>query len=401
MTLSETTNADEVAVRRFDAGGSEIALFEFQGQLRDLMVSSLRNSYLATGSFTEDARTVSSQGVLSLAVSGAAIVGTTVSSALSSTLYMATADPSTLMKLGSGVGSTVMGAQGFAAQAPFIAVPGALPVVAPIMAMQALTTVIMLQKFQEVDRKLDAIKTTLDEAIARSEATHVGELLTASNVVDELYGQYELAGAFSNDMLIRLALAEHRVRSLAERFQLLVGSHAAAQIEDLSDVQQANYDAYSAALASFLDLRIAYLRVCVDMQENPKSVESSAGRLKSKIGNVTEFWQQLLNRSDGVRAAIRERESRLNDMNWAERALPAGRRSATEKELRVLKEAYTTTMESERDIIEGFHDLIRSAKHTLKALEHHELGSTTSPTLVYWRDETGEHSFATESIRAA
>lgn len=185
-----------------------------------------------------------------------------------------------------------MGANGFVAQAPFIAVPSALPVVAPTMAMQALTTVVMLQKFQEVDRKLDVIKSTLDEAIARSEATHAGELLTASNVVDELYGQYELAGSFSNDMLIRLALAEHGVRSLAERFQLLVGSHATSHLEDLADVQQANYDAYSGALASFLDLRIAYLRVCVDMQENPKSMNSSVGRLKEKIGGVTEFWQR-------------------------------------------------------------------------------------------------------------
>lgn len=305
------------------------------------------------------------------------------------------------MKLGSGVGSTVMGANGFVAQAPFIAVPSALPVVAPIMAMQALTTVVMLQKFQEVDRKLDVIKSTLDEAIARSEATHAGELLTASNVVDELYGQYELAGSFSNDMLIRLALAEHGVRSLAERFQLLVGSHATSHLEDLADVQQANYDAYSGALASFLDLRIAYLRVCVDMQENPKSVNSSVGRLKEKIGGVTEFWQQLLNRSEGVRKAIHERESRLNDMSWAERNLPGRRGAATERELKVLKEAYTTTMESERAIIEGFHELIRSAKQTLRALESPEPGAGKSPTLVYWRDESGEHSFASEIVRAS
>ncbi|WP_431218537.1 hypothetical protein [Leifsonia xyli] len=400
MTLSDEAITEEVAVRRFDAGGSEIALFEFQGQLRDLMVSSMRNSYLTTGSYTNDARAVSSQGVLSMAATGAAAGGTALSAAFSSTLYMATADPSTLMKLGAGVGSTVMGANGFVAQAPFVAVSSALPVVAPIMAMQSLTTVVMLQKFKEVDRKLEEIKSTLDKAIARSEATHAGELLTASTIVDELNGQYEFAGEFSNDMLIRLALAENTVRSLAERFRLLLDSHSPAQIEDLGDVQQANYDAYSAALASFLDLRVSYLRVCVDMQENPKSVQPSVNRLKASIVEVTAFWERLLNRSEGVRSAIHERETRLNDMNWAERALPVGRRSATEKQLKVLKEAYTTTMESERSIIDGFHELVRSAKQTLTALEDSKAAVGGSPTLVYWQDESGEHSFATESIRA-
>lgn len=400
--ISEEVTPEAVAVRRFVTGDSEIAVFEFQGQLRDLMVSSLRNSYLATGSYVADAKALSSQGVLSMAVAGAATGATMLSAALSSTLYMATADPSTLMKLGAGVGSAVMGASGIAAHAPFIAVASSLPVVAPIMAIQALNTAVMLKQFEQVDRKLDAIKSTLDKAIARSEATHAGELLTASSIVDEVYRQYELAGAFSSDMLIRLALAEYDVRRLAERFRYLVDTHTIAEIDEIADVQRANYDAHSAMLASFLDLRIAYLRVCVDMQENPKSVDSSVGQLKDKIGAVTDFWQQLLNRSDALREAINEREMLLNDMNWAERHLPGfigGRGAAAEKKLRALKEAYVSTMESELAIIEGFYSLIQSAKQTLNALDASKAGLNSAPTLVYWQDETGEHSFSTEQLR--
>jgi len=78
-----------------------------------------------------------------MAVAGAAVGGTALSASLSSTFFMATADPSTLMKLGQGVGSAVMGVGGIVGQASFIAVPSSLPVVAPVMAMQALTTVAM------------------------------------------------------------------------------------------------------------------------------------------------------------------------------------------------------------------------------------------------------------------
>ena len=50
------TIPEEVTVRRFDAEGSELAVFEFQGELRDLILSNLRNDYLATGSYVADAK---------------------------------------------------------------------------------------------------------------------------------------------------------------------------------------------------------------------------------------------------------------------------------------------------------------------------------------------------------
>jgi len=40
MGDSEATRAEKVAVQRFEGGESEIAIFEFEGALRDLMVSS-------------------------------------------------------------------------------------------------------------------------------------------------------------------------------------------------------------------------------------------------------------------------------------------------------------------------------------------------------------------------
>jgi hypothetical protein len=398
------TTPEEVTVRRFDAEGTEMAVFEFQGELRDLILSNLRNGYLATGSYVADAKAVSPQGVLSMAVAGAATVGTVLSASLSSTLFMATANPATLMNLGAGVGSAVMGVNGIVAQAPFVAVASSLPVVAPLMAMQAFTTAIILQQFKQVDQKLDAIKGTLNKAIARSEATHAGELLAASGIVDEVYRQYEQAGSFSNDMLIRLAFAEHDARRLAERFRFLVDAHAIAEVDDIADVQRANYDAHSAMLGSFLDLRIAYLRVCVDMQENPKSLESSVGQLKDKISVGAEFWQLLVNRSESLRNAISEREKLLNDMNWVERSLPefvGGRGAAASKKLAALKGAYVSTLESELAIVKGFDSLIQSAKQTLIALGNPKDSLSSSPTLVYWQDETGEHSFSTESLKVS
>ncbi|MHA7987818.1 hypothetical protein ACX9R5_18650 [Rathayibacter sp. CAU 1779] len=301
------------------------------------------------------------------------------------------------MTLGSGVGSAVMGATGIVGQAAFIPVASALPFVAPILAIQALNTAVMMQQFKQVDRKLDAIKGTLDRTVARIEATHAGELLAASRIVDDVYAQYGVEGSFSNDMLVRLALAERDTRALASRFRQLVQSRDMVAAADLEEVQQANYDAHSAMLSSFIELRIAYLRVCVDMQENPKSVTASLGHLKATIDDGIEYWQRLQNRSDALKVRIHEIEEKLAEMKWAERNLPGGEAATLEKKLAKYRASYTATMESEKEITVHFQSLIESARTTRAELDAPASGNGgASPTLVYWKDELGEHSFVTQ-----
>jgi hypothetical protein len=268
------------------------------------------------------------------------------------------------------------------------------------MAMQAMTTAVTLRQFQQVDQKLDVIKDKLNEAIARTEATHVGELLTASRVIDDVYQLYDQEGSFSGDMLARLALAERDVGTLAERSRFLVESHALENASRADDVQRANYDAYSAMLASFLDLKVSYLRVCVDMQEHPRSVEASVGRLRQKIENDLVFWEALLNRSDRLKDAIAAHTKELADMSTAKRLLPSavGGAGTVEKDIKALNDAYTATIVSEKKILKGFDSLIESAERTLETLRRPLAGPST-PTLVYWRDEDGEHSFYSSELR--
>lgn len=387
----------EVTVRRLGAGASELAVFDFQGELREKILSSLREGYLTTGSYVPGAKAVSPQGAMSLAVAGSAIGATAVSAAFSSTLYMATANPATLMTLGNGVGAAVMGTGGIVGQAPFIAVASSLPVVAPVLAIQALNTAVMMQQFKHVDRKLDSIKATLGEAIARIEATHVGELFAASRVVDDVYRQYGLEGSFSNDMLVRLALAERDIGGLAVRSRHLVEGRGVATFDENTNFEQVKYDVHSAMLASLTQLRISYLRVCVDMQENPKSVTSSVEQLKSSIDEGIKFWQFLLNRSEELKNKMDERRKQLESMSWGKRNLPGREGSSVEKELANLQAAYTSTVEGERALMSQYSVLIDSAGRTRAALESSQsFDSETSPTLVYWQDETGGHAFVTE-----
>lgn len=404
MGTSDEQELQKVDVRRLKTDEAELAVFEFQGELRDLMISNFHQGFLTTGSYMEDAKAVSPQGAQSIAVAGAAGGATALSGAFSSSLFIATADPSTLMQIGNGYGAAVMGAKGITSHAPFIPVASSLPVVAPILAIHALSSAMMMQQFRQVDQKLKSIKSSLDRVLARIEATHAGQLLSSSNIVDELYHQYELEGVFSHDMLTRLALAERDVSALATRFRHLVEGQVVTDVDEPEDVQRANYDAHSAMLASFANLRIAYLRVCVDMQENPKSVNVALKRLKAQLQGSTTFWEQLLHRSQVIKEKISELETQLQDRNWAERNLPkvtGGKSSSQEKELETLKDAYTATMESELGIMKNFHSLIQAAENTLTALDNLKTPTDAAPTLVYWKDESGEHSFVTEQLQLA
>jgi len=394
------TSPQEVTVRRLGEAGSEMAVFEFQGELREQIVASLQEGFLATGRYLPDAKLVSPQTASSVAFAGVAGGAAVWSASMAPTLYIATANPSTLMSLGNagGVGSAVMGSSGIVGQAPFLPVASSLPVVAPLLAIQALNTALMMQQFKQVDKKLDAIKSTLDRAIARAEATHAGELLAASRVVDEVYQQYEVEGEFSTDMLVRLSLAERDVRSLAARFVQLVEAQDETKVDDILELRHSNYDAHSAMLASFLDLRVAYLRVCVDMQENPRSVELGIEHLKGRIDEGVELWQKLIKRSQKLKERIGDLESKRQDMNWADRNLPrvlGGEGSSNEKNLERLRAAYLSTLESEREIMEGFDALVSSAKTTRRELDELPHAQAQASTLVYWEDANGKHSFVT------
>jgi len=394
-----STEPPEVEVKRFTSGDSEIAVFEFQGQLRDLVVNSLQKGYLTTGRYLPDERAVSSQGVMSMAVAGTAVGSTAWSAAIAPTLYVATANPASLMALGPGVGSAVMGAGGIVAQAPFIPVAATMPVLAPLMAVQVLSTAAAMRQFQEVSTKLDDVKKTLDNAIARTEATHVAELVTASKIVGEITDQYELTRSFSTDMLIRLAIAERDVHRLFERYRYLVDTQVLADVDDSADVEQLNHDVHSALLASFLDLQIAHLRVSVSLQDNPATAAIATRRLRDALEDNLVLWERFMHRSEEIYAAMEDMKQHVGDETRLKKIKAGlGGGSSIDQRIALLKDAYVSTLQNEKDIIEAFTPLIQSSKETLKKIEAPKVDAKNLPTLVYWEDENGQHSLATDSL---
>jgi hypothetical protein len=233
-----------------------------------------------------------------------------------------------------------------------------------------------------MDKKLDAIKGSIDKMLARQEVTKVAELFAAVNIVDEIYLQYSQTGCFSTDMLIRLALAERDALMLSRRYEMLENSEARNSTAN----DFANYDTFCTMLASFLNLRVKYLRTCVDIQENPQFVQRSSESFAALLKDDINLWDKLLNKSDKMKSDIEEIATQLENVKGLQRIA----QKSKEKELSRKKDEYANAMEKERVILKDFHTLIDIAK---------QISETTStqalPTLVYWHDDEGEHCIAT------
>ena len=90
---------------------TELVVSRFSDEIQKSILEKMNMEYLSTGKFVKDQMSVSPKIMSSLMLSGGA-AGTVASAAMSSSLFMATANPATLMQIGQGVGSAVMGAQG-------------------------------------------------------------------------------------------------------------------------------------------------------------------------------------------------------------------------------------------------------------------------------------------------
>ncbi|GHU18153.1 hypothetical protein FACS1894163_09850 [Spirochaetia bacterium] len=126
---------------------SAVTLLSFDGKIRDQIIEQFNMNYLTTGNHIQNGGKSSTKSILTLIASGTGSVG--LSGVASGQLFMATANPATLMSIGNGIGSAVMGAGGIVAQAPFIPLAGALmPVVAPLIAFQIISTMTIMKEYK-------------------------------------------------------------------------------------------------------------------------------------------------------------------------------------------------------------------------------------------------------------
>ena len=364
----------------------EQGLIAITGHTRDAIIAVLTNSLAATGKYTPDARAVSSQVLGSTASTVTAVASTVASATIAPTLFMATAKPATLMQLGSGVGSAVMGASGIAAQAPFIPVAASLPVVAPLALMGVVNTAVTMRQFQAVNAKLDTLANTLTDLLARADITQIAGLIAASKTLGDITEEYGELGHFTPAMIARFAVAEQALAAVARRQELLLLSAERRALDPKTDIEDVIRDVNAAGLAYITEVQVHALHLALALQESPALVTKRTQQLTECIDKTNERWSTLKNLSEGVKAKITEYE---------EEDQKKPRFSRQTHDLSALKERREKILENEKALIDEHGTKLEAFKDLSQSLREQQ---ESHATLVYWRDDSGEHSFLTEQL---
>ena len=242
--------------------------------------------------------------------------GATVTASLAAgNLFVATANPATLMTIGSGVGSAVMGPTGIIKQMPFISAGSAIiPVVAPVMFFMTVSSMMMSARLEQVQMSLDKLASAVEQLLAREVAGDYGTLLSAMERLRDVDGEFNESRRFTEEMKIRIALIERDLNVLHHKYDIL----STNKVHDMISASLAVEDANLFTMASLADIHTDRLRLKLALQDNPDDFARSFGRLNEKISRYETHFRDLLE-NDAVEAYEEELGRAVRSMGWWKR----------------------------------------------------------------------------------
>ena len=216
---------------------------------------------------------------------------TAASSLMAGNVFLATVNPATLMTIGSGVGSAVMGSTGIVAQAPFIAASSALmPVVAPVMLFATVSSVMLCARFDRVQQTLGRLAEVVERVRALLDAEDYARFETAAERIDEIRSEFEHARRFASDVPDRVTRIDHDVGLLRSKYGLLMTGAVTSE----EGARAAVSDLNRFFLASLYDIQIDVLQLQLALQNDPDVVEFRLSRLREKLERYGGEFRRVL-----------------------------------------------------------------------------------------------------------
>ena len=272
-------------------------------------------------------------GTACLPVVGA---GSGIASSLAAgNVFFATANPATLMPLGSGVGSAVMAATGggIVSQAPFVAAGSALmPVVMPVLLFTAFSSMMMSVRFDRIEQTLVGMAELMQQLLKREMLEDMARFLSTIERLQDIHEEYRNGPGFTDEMKIRLALVERDANVLRHKhYALATGTVQTVDAAKLSEVDKKLFVASSIA-----DLQVDQLRLLLALQDNPADATRSSSALEDKVKRYRADYRSLAENSP-TKAFKDALKKTINEMKWLDRHLlkkkEAKNAQATIKEL--------------------------------------------------------------------
>ena len=306
-------------------------------------------------------------------------VGSPAASALfAGNVFLATARPETLMTIGTGVGSAVMGPTGIVAQAPFVAASSALiPVAAPMMLFATVASVTISARLNRVQKTLGRLFDVVEAVRRHLDAEDYARLETAVEQIDAIRSEFEDCQRFASDVPDKLSRIEERVSLLRAKYGLLTTRDVHSEDDARSAVRELN----RFFLASLCDLQVDLLQLSLAIQNDAAVVEFRQSRLWEKIEPYSKDFRRILD-DDPVGAFHRKLKGDLAESRW--RYLPRSWRRPFGGEL-------ATRVRNVRAIRSDFNSVQTRIERWIEAFEA-ATGESREQSIVFYREPDGERA---------
>lgn len=243
----------------------------------------------------DDGRPFESGGVIdSVWLQPLFAAGSTAASSLAAgNVFLATANPQTLMVIRDGLASAIMGDGGrIIGHAPFIAAGSAIqPVVAPVMLFMTVSSLITGARLDRMQRTLGTLSEDLARVRQVTEAGTYADFQSAKDGLDGIWSQFEHSQRFTDGMKAELVQARLVMNRLHHQYGYLLTSR---KIGSVNDAKTAVADINLFFLSSLMDIRADVLRLFLTLQDDPKYAEHRQAALHAKFEQTNRKLKTLL-----------------------------------------------------------------------------------------------------------
>lgn len=285
--------------------GEQLAFFDLGSKLSSALRKELDQGLIETG------RPCVSGGPLGHACLPLAGAGAGVATSLAAgNVFVATADPATLMRLGRGLGSAIMGPAGIVGQAPFVPAGGAImPVVAPVLLLTTFSSMTMAIRFDRIEKTLAELAEALNHLLANRIAEDAARFLSAWERLSDIREEYSKGPGFTEEMKVRLALLERDVNVLRHKHHVLATRTVASVVAaKLSKTDQRLFVASSIA-----DVQVDQLRLLLALQDNPADASRRLSALQKKVDVYENDFRSLAEKNEEFKTGLRRS---VEQMSW-------------------------------------------------------------------------------------
>jgi hypothetical protein len=374
-----------------------MVLVNVNEKLKNEFLKKINKNFSETGNYFKNANKIKNTVMMSL-VSAAGIesyLGT-----VNTPLFIATTNVDNLMKIGFGFGSPIMESGRIAGHAPFIPISSGL--VLPVLLTQIASSLLLLWQFGKIEQEIVKIGIGIQKLLKRDIANDIGYFSSSLDIINEIEDEFFYSQKFTTDMIERLGVVENNVKVEDEMYWTLIQDNILEYDEifeltrkDLKDSEDKKkreeklrekmkifeskiktsetLDIRLWVCFSILSVRILVLRNKLILQENPEYFEINMKKTKEEIKNYEKKWNKLIE--------LCEMLERIKELEIIDKNIGNERRKLKEGLEKILVEV------DKKEI----NKIIEEAKKL--SLEKAE---NNNYSLVYWKDELGEHSYCVE-----